>query len=527
MASLTLAARARHGRRRVAALIGAVARAGAGLALTVVPAAAADFLTNGGFETPGTYVASCNGSGGSSPWFETIEVGGDGKAIGWYTTDECLERWQDGFLGQGAYEGDFFAELNATCKGAIYQEFSVTAGQKILWQVAHSDRDGVETMRFYLGDASASSPSSARCTAQRLTQALTGLTPQVLLMRNGVLLNLDANDPAPSLLSDGANDRGLYFGTYTVPAGVSTVRFALSSDDAGSIGNFVDAVAIQSPSGELFVDKSAAVTEVAPTIGTVVDYTIDVTTDGQVIGPIEIEDPRADTLDCEAVTDVGDEDIVLEVGETVSCSATVILTRADIRRGKIRNTATATGDFGVTTGVGSATVKFAPTIAVLLDESGSIATSEGIWLRRYNRLVRDFQRLTSVAPYYRTRFNSEQFLRQWRGIAIENAPRLSPVEFRPDHYTDLYDAATRAIRNLVKQRPVGRVIFAIATDGEDNAGTSASRDSLARLIRARERAGWSFLFIGAGATDLQAAVAAVDAPVSDAAPEATEAPAAP
>lgn len=508
----------RRARRRLGALLFATALAGAAAVLTAIPVGAADFLENGGFESPASYDGSCGGGGDNPSTYDLTDVDlGTGKALGWYVTDDCLERWTNGFQGISAYEGTRFAELNATCKGALYQEFAVTPGQKILWQIAHAGRAGVESMRFYLGDAT-SATTAARCTQDRLNQALAGLVPQVPLTRNGVALNLDPTNPANAVLSDGAGDWGQYFGVYTVPAGVTTLRFALSSDDPGSEGNFVDAVAIQVPSGNLLVRKTANASEVAPIAGSFIEYTIAVTTDDSIYGPIEVTDSRANTLDCEGLSEVGDGDNRLEDGETLYCTATVTLTALDIRRGKVRNTVTATGNYGISEATDTVTVKIAPTIAVLLDESGSIETNEGIWLRRYNRVLRDFQRLTSVAPYHLTRFNSRKFQREYVGIAIEDAARITPEQFNPAHTTNLYDAATKMIRQLSRRDPIGRVIVALVSDGGDNASVRATRESLAKLIRSKERGGWSFLYVGAGALELQAQVAAIAAAETEPAP---------
>jgi len=509
--------RRKTGHRLVVMLMSAVLVAGMAAVTTVTPAAAGDLLENGSFEIPGTTIDDCNSgaggpAGGESPnagSFELIDATNTGKAIGWSTTDDCLERWSDGFLGIDAYEGTYMAELNATCAGALYQEFAVTPGQLVVWKVAHAGRSGSDTMRFYLGD-STSAATSARCSPQRRAEVLAGLTAQIPLYRNGVKLNRDPSSPTAADLTDTTNDWGLYFGIYTVPAGVTQLRFAMSAVDDGSTGNLVDAAAVELPEGSLTVRKIALAPEVAPVVGAPVDYQIQVSAEGSVYGPIEVEDTRADELDCpDDLDEVGDGDMMLEGGETMICTATVYLTKEEIRRGRVRNTATATGDFGLTTATGKAVVKVAPTIAVLLDESGSIGSDEGIWIGRYNRVLKDFKRLTTAAPYSLTLFNSKTFERRYVDTPIASVPKLTRPQFDPDHLTNLYDSATKAIEQLAARKPVGRVIFVIATDGADNASVRASQSSLASLIRAKERRGWNFIYVGAGAADLQAAVAAL------------------
>ena len=77
----------------------------------------------------------------------------------------------------------------------------------------------------------------------------------------------------------------------------------------------------------------------------VISYSYRVTNSGNVrlAGPVRVDDDQV-SVDCPAVTSVGDGDTYLDPGEELVCSASHSVTQADLDRGSITNTATATAD---------------------------------------------------------------------------------------------------------------------------------------------------------------------------------------
>lgn len=74
---------------------------------------------------------------------------------GWNTTasDGLIEIWRSGFNGVTAYEGDHFAELNATEASALYQDLEgVASGQTIGFSFAHRGRAGFDTLGLTITD---------------------------------------------------------------------------------------------------------------------------------------------------------------------------------------------------------------------------------------------------------------------------------------------------------------------------------------------------------------------------------------
>lgn len=129
---------------------------------------------------------------------------------GWLTTatDHMIELWHSGFNGVPSAEGEQFAELNANQVSTLYQDLPTTPGTKLYWRLYHRGRQGQDTMALDIG-------------------APGGVVEQ-------------------RSFTDGNTAWGYYTGTYTVPAGQTTTRFAFRSVSAAGgnqgIGNFLDGI---------------------------------------------------------------------------------------------------------------------------------------------------------------------------------------------------------------------------------------------------------------------------------------------
>ena len=99
-------------------------------------------LGNGGFEVPAV-----------APNSNTNFLAADIPP--WQTTDGAgwIEIWGDGFNGVPAYEGNAFAELNATTPGTLYQDVVSVPGTTMTWTLAHRGRLGDDSMQVLIGDA--------------------------------------------------------------------------------------------------------------------------------------------------------------------------------------------------------------------------------------------------------------------------------------------------------------------------------------------------------------------------------------
>ncbi|OYN96869.1 hypothetical protein CGZ96_11275 [Enemella evansiae] len=194
-------------------------------------------LANGGFEQP------VFGSG--------VQQLPQTQVPGWSTTasDGLIELWKSGFNGVPASSGTQFAELNATQVSTLYQDVPTNPGQTLYWSLDHRGRQGFDTMALDLG-------------------APGGPVNYTQQMR------------------DGNTAWGKYSGTYTVPAGQTTTRFAFRSVSAAggnqSLGNFLDNISFGT--GACLVTTKTQ-TNISRTsgpaqVGDIVEYTVTTTNQG-------------------------------------------------------------------------------------------------------------------------------------------------------------------------------------------------------------------------------------------------------
>jgi len=143
-------------------------------------------------------------------------------------------------------------------------------------------------------------------------------------------------------------------------------------------------------------------------------------------------------------------------------------------------------------------------IAVLVDRSGSM---QGIWddtLGGLRSFVADQKALPDEANLTLAVFDDQY------DVPVTRRPvaqvNLDNPNFGPRSMTALYDALGRIIRSVHEsiqrlpeaERP-GKVIFAVFTDGAENASKEHSRESVFSMIKEREeKDSWNFLFLAAG-----------------------------
>lgn len=123
--------------------------------------------------------------------------------------------------------GSFFAELNANQASTLYQDVDTVPGTTLFWSLRHQGRSssGDDTMKVKIGSTSTQSEQTS------LTKVVDGATSSV------------------STIVDRRGETGTswatYRGSYTVPSGQTTTRFAFESVSAAlgsTIGNFLDDV---------------------------------------------------------------------------------------------------------------------------------------------------------------------------------------------------------------------------------------------------------------------------------------------
>ncbi|WP_405748197.1 hypothetical protein OG422_31530 (plasmid) [Streptomyces sp. NBC_01525] len=159
-------------------------------------------LINGSFEQPAV--------SGNALLPDASQLQNPQHVPGWLTTatDHLIEIWHDGFNGVPSADGAQFAELNAYQVSTLYQELPTTPGTKLYWRLYHRGRLGQDTMALDIG------------------------APGTVVQQRQ--------------FTDGNTAWGFYTGTYTVPPGQATTRFAFRSVSAAggdpTVGNFLDGI---------------------------------------------------------------------------------------------------------------------------------------------------------------------------------------------------------------------------------------------------------------------------------------------
>lgn len=161
-------------------------------------------LVNGGFEQPTV-----------TNWADVPDAAQNrpNSMPGWLTTatDHQIEVWSSppNPTNTPPFEGKQFVEMNANIVSTLYQDRPTTPGTKLYWRLAHRGRLGTDMMAVDIGAPGA-----------------------VVLQQT---------------MSDGITRWGTYTGTYTVPPGQTTTRFAfrsVSSVGGDSFGNLLDGVSV-------------------------------------------------------------------------------------------------------------------------------------------------------------------------------------------------------------------------------------------------------------------------------------------
>lgn len=144
---------------------------------------------------------------------------------------------------------------------------------------------------------------------------------------------------------------------------------------------------------------------------------------------------------------------------------------------------------------------------LLLDRSGSMASMASDVIGGFNAFLAVQQVEGPDARMTLVQFDSQQpdeVLAD--AVSIRRVAGLSPATFQPRGSTPLLDATTRLITRATVRaeqrktlhKAAESILFVTFTDGEENASREYSRSDVLKLVSAKEAAGWTFAFLGAG-----------------------------
>ncbi len=143
-------------------------------------------------------------------------------------------------------------------------------------------------------------------------------------------------------------------------------------------------------------------------------------------------------------------------------------------------------------------------IAYILDRSGSMSPMQEAAISAYNAFVKTQLDVPGEARLTLVQFD-DAYEVPVSARPIRTVPELNAATYVPRGSTALLDAIGRCIKEMDHRLSAltgsdlpGKVIFAIFTDGEENASQEYSAKHISDLIRLyRTERGWEFLFLAA------------------------------
>lgn len=142
-------------------------------------------------------------------------------------------------------------------------------------------------------------------------------------------------------------------------------------------------------------------------------------------------------------------------------------------------------------------------IVLIVDRSGSMFEVRDDTIGGVNSLIDKNRKAHGDAVLSLVLFNESSKVVYDR-VDIREVRPLTPADYAPSGCTALLDAvggAIKRIRNVQRYMPEGyrpeRTVFAIATDGYENASRDYTYQQVKALIEEQTAAGWEILFLGA------------------------------
>jgi len=138
-------------------------------------------------------------------------------------------------------------------------------------------------------------------------------------------------------------------------------------------------------------------------------------------------------------------------------------------------------------------------VGFLLDETGSMEVVKDKTISAFNEYVDTLRKDGNEYKIMLGTFNSSIGLQTVAGLTtLDKIRPLDYTNYEPHSNTPLLDATAGIIHRMEGAVPKkDAVLIVILTDGEENASREHTHKSVAALIAAKEKLGWSFIFLAA------------------------------
>jgi len=135
-------------------------------------------------------------------------------------------------------------------------------------------------------------------------------------------------------------------------------------------------------------------------------------------------------------------------------------------------------------------------VIFLLDESGSMQGCLDQTISGFNEYIQTLKKdKKNQYAVTLTKFGGREVNIVYTNKNIRHVPQLSNDNYMPNGMTPLYDAIGKTINKHRINK--GNNLFIIMTDGHENTSKEYNLDSATKLMKASEKLGWSFVYLGA------------------------------
>jgi hypothetical protein len=143
-------------------------------------------------------------------------------------------------------------------------------------------------------------------------------------------------------------------------------------------------------------------------------------------------------------------------------------------------------------------------VSLLLDETGSMEPIKDDTLGGLNAYIDQLRKSADQSEilFSLVSFNSSRTQKRYVAEPIESVRPLGAADYQPQAMTPLIDASVKIIEAtaeaVAKRGDDPAVVIVIQTDGQENVSVEYTAADLAERVKHKEKAGWQFVFLGAG-----------------------------
>lgn len=146
------------------------------------------------------------------------------------------------------------------------------------------------------------------------------------------------------------------------------------------------------------------------------------------------------------------------------------------------------------------------TVAILIDESGSMQEAKSQTLSGYNEYIQTLKadQNSDKVTVTLTTFSAISGTNvRYTRVKLSEIPEFGPRDYNPNGGTPLFDAVGHTVaaveKALADVAPADRpnIVVMIITDGMENASQEFSKEQIVSLIQSKEKEGVTFVYLGA------------------------------